>query len=115
MVPMMPRPIALAALTVRALDIEIFRLKPDTDVAAYRPALETGARLGAREVLVAGNDPDEQRLTDRFAAFCEICAEYGMGANLEPMPWTDVRDFAQGARIVERVSRDNAGVLLDAI
>ena len=105
----------LADTGVRALDIEIFRLKPDTDVETYRAALETGAALGAREALVAGNDPDEQRLTDRFAAFCELSAEFGLGANLEPMPWTDVRDFMQGARIVERAARDNAGLLIDAI
>jgi hypothetical protein len=51
---------------VETLDVEIFRLKPDTDVAAYRAALETGAELGAREALVAGNDADEARLTERF-------------------------------------------------
>ena len=48
---------------IRCLDIEIFRLKPETGVDDYRAALETGARLGAREALVAGNDPDEARLT----------------------------------------------------
>lgn len=105
----------LAATGLRTLDIEIFRLQPDTDVASYRRALETGARLGAREALAAGNDPDEARLVDRFAGFCELCDEYGIGANLEPMPWTDVRTFAHGARIVERAARDNAGVLIDAI
>ena len=100
---------------MRVLDVEIFRLAPQTDVAAYRAALETAARLGAREALVAGNDPDEDRLTERFAAFCDLAAEFGIGANLEPMPWTDVRNFAQGARIVARAARDNAGVLIDAL
>lgn len=105
----------LAATGVRVLDIEIFRLKPDTDVEAYRPALATGARLGAREALVAGNDPDEERLTERFAAFCDVAAECGIGVDLEPMPWTDVRTFAQGASIVARAGRENAGVLIDPI
>jgi len=100
---------------VGALDVEIFRLKPHTDVAAYRAALETAAELGAREALVAGNDPDEARITERFAHFCDLAAEYGLGANLEPMPWTDVRDFAQAARIVERAGRDNGGILIDPI
>ena len=31
------------------------------------------------------------------------------------MPWTDVPQFRQAARIVERVARDNAGVLIDPI
>ena len=105
----------LADTGVPVLDIELFRLKPDTAVEDYRAALETGARLGAREVLLAGNDPDEARLTDNFAAFCDLAREFGMGANLEPMPWTDVRNFAQGARIVAAAGRDNAGIVIDPI
>jgi sugar phosphate isomerase/epimerase len=105
----------LADTGMRTLDIEVFRLRPETDVASYRPALETGARLGAREALVAGNDPDAARLVDRFAAFCDLCREYGLGAHLEPMPWTDVRTFGQAAQTVDRVARDNGAVLIDAI
>src|SRR5215475_492707 len=48
---------------MRVLDIEIFRLRPDTNVADYEAALETGARFGATEALVACNDPIESRLT----------------------------------------------------
>ncbi len=105
----------LAQTGIPVLDIEIFRLTPDTVVAGYRAALETGARFGAREALVAGNDPDEARLTASFAAFCDLAAEYGIAGNLEPMPWTDVRTFAQGARIVQAAGRANAGVLIDPI
>src|SRR5437868_5497507 len=66
----------LADAGMRVLDIEIFRLRPDTKVADYRPALETGARFGARHALVAGNDPDERRLIDRFGAFCDLADEF---------------------------------------
>lgn len=105
----------LADTGIPVLDIEIFRLEPDTNVADYRAVLETGARLGAREALVAGNDPDESRLTASFAAFCDLAAEYGIAGNLEPMPWTDVKTFAQGARIAAATDRANAGVLIDPI
>jgi sugar phosphate isomerase/epimerase len=97
------------------LDIEIFRLRPDTNVADYEAALATGARLGAKQALLSGNDPDESRLTARFAAFCELAHRYGIGGNLEPMPWTDVQTFAKGARIVEAAAQPNGGVLLDPI
>ena len=100
---------------MRCLDIEIFRLKPDTNVADFRAALDTGARLGCREALVAGNDADEARLTANFAAFCDLARPYGIGINLEPMPWTDCRDFAQGLRIVTAADRDNGGVLIDPL
>ena len=100
---------------VRVLDIEIFRLKPDTRVEDYRAALETGARFGARHSLVAGNDPDEARLADRFGAFCDLAAELGISANLEPMPWTDVKNLAQAARILAAAGRANSGILIDPI
>ena len=105
----------IAGTGMRVLDIEIFRLKPETVVAHYRAALETGARLGATEALVAGNDPDEARLIERFAAFCELAGEYGIAGNLEPMPWTDVKTFLHGARVVAAAGRDNGGVLIDPI
>ena len=59
----------LDATGVEVLDVEILRLKPDTRVERrLRPVIETGAWLGAKHLLVAGNDADEARLTDRFAA-----------------------------------------------
>lgn len=105
----------LAETGIEVLDVEILRLKPDTRVPDFVPMLETGARLGARHVLVAGNDPDEGRLTDRFAELCDAGARLGLNIHLEPMPWTDVRDFAQGASMVAAAERPNAGVLIDPI
>lgn len=105
----------LADTGVSVLDVEIFRLRPETDVRDYLAALETGARLGAKHVLVAGNDPVEARLVERLAALCEIGAPLGLGFDLEPMPWTEVKNLQQGARIVVASGRPNAGVLIDPI
>jgi sugar phosphate isomerase/epimerase len=104
----------LADTGVKVLDVEIFRIKPDTRVAAdYEAAIATAARLGASQLLVAGNDPDEARLIDTFGAFCDLAQRYGLGAGLEFMPWTDAKDLPQAARIVERTGRANASVLID--
>ena len=103
----------LADTGVKVLDVEIFRIKPDTRVGDYEAAIATAARLGANELLVAGNDPDEARLIDSLAAFCDLAGRYGLGADLEFMPWTDAKDLPQAARIIERTGRDNAGMLID--
>jgi sugar phosphate isomerase/epimerase len=105
----------LADSGVRSLDIEIFRLLPDTDVKTFLPVLETGARLGAKHVLVAGNDPDEGRLTERLAALCALGAGLGLSFDLEPMPWTEVKNLQQGVRIATGSGAANAGVLIDPI
>lgn len=106
---------ALADTGIQVLDVEILRLRPDTDVHDFAAMLETGARLGARHVLVAGNDPDEARLSARLAALCELAAPLQLSIYLEPMPWTDARDFMQAARIVADCAQPNAGVLIDPI
>jgi sugar phosphate isomerase/epimerase len=103
----------LADTGVKVLDVEIFRMKPDTRVADCEAAIATAARLGARELLVAGNDPDEARLIDTYAAFCDLAGRHGLGAGLEFMPWTDAKDLAQAARIVRGTGRANAAVLID--
>jgi sugar phosphate isomerase/epimerase len=105
----------LADTGVRMLDVEIFRLLPETDVKAFLPALETGARLGATQALVAGNDPDPRRLAEQFAALCDLGAPLGIAMNVEPMPWTEVRNIAQAVRLLAAAARHNAGLLIDPI
>jgi len=105
----------LADTGVRMLDIEIFRLLPDTNVEDFAPALETGARLGATQVLVGAYDPEPKRLADRFAELCDLGAPLGLSMNVEPMPWTEVKNIAQGVRLLDAANRHNAGLLVDPI
>lgn len=99
---------------IQVLDVEILRLKPDTCVADFEAILAVGAECGASELLVAGNDPDEARLTDNFAALCDLSLHYGLHPHLEFMPWTNARDLTQAARIVAAADRPNGCVLVDA-
>ena len=105
----------LASTGVAVLDIEILRLKPTTRPADYVPVLDTGARLGARHVLVAGNDADESRLVANFAELAALAAPLRLSLCIEPMPWTDVRDVRSALRVVEQSGAKNAGILIDAI
>ncbi|MGE8065527.1 sugar phosphate isomerase/epimerase family protein [Pseudomonas sp. NPDC089569] len=99
---------------IGVLDVEILRLKPETVVAEFEEILAVGAEFGATELLVAGNDPDESRMTDNFARLCDLAAPYGLHPHLEFMPWTDARNLEQAVRIVHNAARDNAAVLVDA-
>lgn len=100
---------------IKVLDVEILRLKPETDVTAFKPIFETAARLGATYVLVAGNDPDETRLMERFGQMCDLAQPFGLKPYIEPMPWTDVKNVAQAGRIVNAANRVNGGVIIDPI
>jgi sugar phosphate isomerase/epimerase len=65
-------------LGVRIDMIEGFLLKPDTDVAAFRASLESGAWLEAQCVNVLLRDPDLDRLGDTLSAFCDLAGECGL-------------------------------------
>jgi sugar phosphate isomerase/epimerase len=106
---------AVRDLGVGVADVEIARLKPETEVAAFAPFLARAGRLGARNVLVAGDDPEEARLTERFAALARLAAGHGLTVDLEFMPWTRVPNLATARRIVEAAGEANGGVLVDAL
>lgn len=105
----------MKATGVKCLDIEILRVKPDTRAINWKPFFETGARLGATTVLVAGNDPDLKRFRDNFGELCEIAHPYGLTLNIEPMPWCDISTVSQCGEILRAVNRPNAGCLVDPI
>jgi sugar phosphate isomerase/epimerase len=105
----------LAATGITFADLEVVAFRPDTEIAAFSAFFETGARLGAKHILVAAYDPDLARFADRFAGFCGAAAPYGLTADLEFMQWTCVPDLKTASRIVEQVGKENAGVLVDAL
>lgn len=105
----------LAETGVQVLDVEILRLKPDTAVRDYLAVLETGARLGAKHVLVAGNDPDRARSIANFAALAELAGPLGLSLALEFMPWCDVATLQDAADVLAGAGAGNAGILVDAI
>jgi sugar phosphate isomerase/epimerase len=101
---------------VGVFDLEILRLSPDFRAQDHLAFFEAGAELGARAMLVAGNDPDEQRQGDNLAALCEAARPFGLTADLEFMPWTLVPDLDSALRILHLAGTpENAGILVDAI
>jgi sugar phosphate isomerase/epimerase len=105
----------LDATGVTVADLEVVAFRPETEVAGFSAFFETGARLGAKNILVAGYDPDLKRFTDRFGKFCEAAAQHGLTADLEFMPWTSVPNLRAANSIVAQVGQPNAGVLVDAL
>ena len=106
---------AIKATGVKIYDIEIIRIGANFHPKGHKRFLETCAALGAAAILIAGDDPDEQRLTANYAAFCEVAAPYKLTADIEFMPWTEIKNAAQATRIAVASGQANAGVLVDAL
>jgi sugar phosphate isomerase/epimerase len=101
---------------VSVFDIEIIRIAESFDPVDYRALLDAGAALGAKAVLVAGDDPNEARLSQHYARLCEFIRPYGMTADLEFMAWTGVKNAMAALRVIEQAGNpSNAGVLFDAL
>jgi sugar phosphate isomerase/epimerase len=105
----------MAATGVSVGLIESIWLSADANPAALEPALATGAELGARFALVAGNDPDEKRLIDNLGALAALAQNPGLEIAFEFMPFTQVRSYEDALRIKHAVAAPNLRLLIDAL
>ncbi len=106
---------ALKDTGVEVADVEIIRITPNFDGKKYLQFLDIAQQLGAKHILIAGNDTEQNRLTENYAALCELSKNYGLSCDLEFMPWTAVKNLTQAQTIVEQTGQSNAAVLIDSL
>lgn len=106
---------AIADTGVGVFDLEMIRISERFAASEFESFFEVGQRVGAKAILVAGDDLDRARLADNFARLCEASAPYGLTCDLEFMPWTQVPDLAAAKDVVGRAGCHNGGVLVDAL
>lgn len=106
---------AMAATGVSIRLIESIWLGPETDPLSLEPALATGAELGARFVLVAGNDPERARLVDNLDQLAGLAHNHKLEIAFEFMPFTRVVCCEDAIAIKREIGRDNLRLLIDAL
>jgi sugar phosphate isomerase/epimerase len=105
---------ALDGEGVRLCNLEVFPLDQDGPLDHLLAGLETGARLGATKATVHIHDvAGEAQAIDRFAAFADRAAGFGITAGLEFNNFSAVRDVAAAERIVRAAGR--GALVLDAL
>lgn len=100
---------------IEVFDTEIIRIGAEFDPAPYLPFLDCSARLGARAVLVAADDPDEERLAESYARLCEAGAQFQLWMDLEFMPQSELHDLAAALRVLKMADQPNQGLIVDAL
>jgi sugar phosphate isomerase/epimerase len=102
-------------LGIRPLDVEVFFLGPDTDVALAVRVAGAAAEIGASTLLAVIADDDPNRAIDRFAWLCDVAARNGMDVALEFMRWSPVGTIDEALAFIAAADRPNAGVCVDAL
>lgn len=105
----------LAATGTKVLDLEVFWLTPDFQIADHVPALALGGELGARYIVVICDDPDRNRAIDNFARLCEAAKPFALRPALEFIPYTQVTMLAHAVDMLQAANAANAGLLLDIL
>jgi len=78
--------------------------------------VEMAQALGARSVNVASafvSDRPFDELAACFARVCERLAQYGLRADLEFLPWTQVNNLTSALTLLDEADQPNAGVMFD--
>lgn len=106
---------ALKQAGVAVYDIEFVVIDEAFSASELLPVLESAGELGARRLSVCGDDPDTARFVDNLTALAVSADEFGMGIDLEIMPWRRIGTLAAAAHAVEATRKTNIGVLIDAL
>ncbi len=100
---------------IALFDIESLWLSPATQPDTLRPALEICAALGGKNLLVAGNDPEIDRMAANFSAVAALAAEFGLKSCIEPTSWCVIRRLEQATDLLRRAGAANTGIIIDTL
>ena len=104
---------ALAQTGLPVLDILSFYLQPETDIRAFEGALELDAEIGARYLMVIGDDPHWPRLRDNFAGLCEMASGFRLACSLEFATQRRIGGLPEALRLIAEAGRSDTVLCLD--
>ena len=104
---------ALSQTGMRVGPLEVFNLLSAEAVESYRPALELGARLGAKTAsAINTSNTDATQVSELFARFAELAAACDLGVTIEPLTKFATATLAQATDMI-RSARVDAGIVFD--
>lgn len=106
---------ALRQAGTAVFDIEFVVIDEAFSASELLPVLESAGELGARRLSVCGDDPDKGRFIDNLTVLAALAGEFGMGVDLEIMPWRRIGTLATAVEAADATGRANVGVLIDAL
>jgi sugar phosphate isomerase/epimerase len=106
---------ALAETGLKVNDIEVARIADGVNVKSYLPALETGAELGARHVILSIWVTDRNRAIEGYSELCDLAKPLGLTIDLEFVSWANTANLQEAVSICRAAHRTNCGLLIDTL
>lgn len=109
---------ALKTTGLKVLDVELARITDDCDPKKFVPAIELGAELGAKRMIMSAwtsTRSDRQFLIDCFAETCSLAEPFGMTIDLEFPSFSRLRTLDEVLDIVVASGAPNACILIDTL
>lgn len=78
--------------------------------------MEMADGLGARSINVAVafvSDQPFEKIAESFSNVCERVARFGLRADIEFLPWTQIGDLTTALKLLDHANQVNAGVMFD--
>ncbi|WP_370232132.1 sugar phosphate isomerase/epimerase family protein [Cognatishimia sp.] len=109
---------ALQTTGLDVLDIELARITEDCDPRDFEAALELGARVNAKHMIMSAwtkRRDDRNFILDTYAETCDLAAPYGLTIDLEFPSFSRLRTLDETLDIVRAADRPNGGILVDTL
>jgi sugar phosphate isomerase/epimerase len=100
---------------LRVWDVEIIRLKDDTNPQDYLPLMETAAILGAKRMKLVCDTHDHARASDLLAQFAQLAGPFGLLLDLEYMVFSGIKNLQAAQAVVAAAGQYPLRVLVDAL
>ena len=105
----------LRDMDLKVWDVEIIRLKDETDPHDHLPLMEAAALLGASRIKLVCDSSDPARAGGSLARLCELAAPFGLTLDLEYMVFSGVRSLSNARELLAVANQPNLQILVDAL
>ncbi|HEY7383058.1 MAG TPA: sugar phosphate isomerase/epimerase [Beijerinckiaceae bacterium] len=104
----------LAETTLGVLEIGVFPIRPDMDVARLKPIIDFSAAIDAKYIVCPVEDDDASRRVETFSRLCELARPVGLTALVEFNPYSACPDLTCALELVASARQPNAALCVDA-